>query len=119
MKSVLIVEDNPLNMELVVQLLEDDYALLTAENGAEGLEIMRSERPDLVLLDLSMPVMDGWQVLDAVRADPVLATTPIVVLSAHAMTSDRERAIAAGAADFMTKPVDEDLLFDLVARYLS
>ena len=117
--KVLVIEDNPVNMELITQLLEDDYELVTAENGAIGLEKFRSEKPDLVLLDLSMPVMDGWEVLTHVGQDPALQTTPIVVLTAHAMKSDRDAALEAGAARFLTKPVDEDELFDVVEELLQ
>ena len=117
--KVLIVEDNELNMELIVQLLEDDYEILTAENGQEGLDSILNDSPDLVLLDLSMPVMDGWEVLEAIRTRGLLEGVPVVVLSAHANRGDRKNALEAGATDFLTKPVDEDKLLDMVERMLT
>jgi len=110
-KRILIVEDVELNVELLVQLLEDDYELLVARDGAAGLEAARRERPDLILMDMSLPVLDGWQAARTLKADPQLQHIPLIGLSAHAMSGDREKALAAGCDEYLTKPLKEDNLF--------
>lgn len=117
--QILIVEDNPVNLELVVQLLEDDYELLTSEDGQDGLEKALANKPDLILLDLSLPRMNGWDVCKALRQDDWGKEVPIVALTAHAIKGDREKALEAGFTDYVTKPIDDDLLFETVERYLS
>ncbi|HEU0199259.1 MAG TPA: response regulator [Burkholderiaceae bacterium] len=119
MKTVLIVEDVELNRDLLVQLLEDRYRLLQAADGIEALECAAAHRPDLILMDLSLPRMDGWEATRRLKADPALARIPIIVLSAHAMRGDEERARACGGDDFLTKPIDETLLFEKLARHLG
>lgn len=118
MKTVLIVEDIELNRELLAQLLEDDHRLLFAADGIAALELARTQ-PDLILMDLSLPKLDGWEVIRRLKADPALADIPVIVLTAHAMRGDEERARASGCDDFLTKPIDEDRLFEKVARYLG
>lgn len=119
MNSILIVEDVAFNLELLVQLLEDDYKLVTAMDGQTGVKLAMSERPDLILMDMSLPVMDGWAATRTIKATPDLAHIPIIGLSAHAMRGDRQKALAAGCDDYLTKPLDEDLLFAAIARLLS
>ena len=119
MKTILIVEDVPLNRELLVQLLEDRYRLLLAEDGTTALARAAGEKPDLVLMDLSLPRMDGWEATRRLKADAELARIPVIVLSAHAMRGDEERARASGCDDFLTKPIDENLLFEKIARHLG
>ena len=119
MKTVLIVEDVALNRDLLVQLLEDRYRLVLAEDGAAALEHAADAQPDLILMDLSLPRMDGWEATRRLKADARLARIPVIVLSAHAMRGDEERARAAGCDDFLTKPIDEDLLFQKLARHLG
>ena len=111
MKRILIVEDVELNVDLLVQLLEDDFELLIASDGAAGVEAARRERPDLILMDMSLPVMDGWQAARTLKADAQLQHIPLIGLTAHAMSGDRERALAAGCDEYLTKPLDEDALF--------
>jgi len=118
MKTILIVEDIELNRELLAQLLEDDHRLLLAGDGVAALELARTQ-PDLILMDLSLPKLDGWEATRRLKADPALAHIPIIVLTAHAMRGDEERARASGCDDFLTKPIDEDRLFEKVARYLG
>ena len=115
---ILIVEDNPINLELVVQLLEDDYQLLVAKDGAEGLEMALTERPDLVLLDLSLPKMSGWEVCQEIRNRLGEQAMPLVALTAHAIKGDREKALESGFQAYVTKPIDEDLLFETVEKFL-
>lgn len=119
MKTILIVEDVDLNRDLLTQLLEDEHRLVLAEDGVAALEVAASEKPDLILMDLSLPRMDGFEATRRLKADPALAPIPIIVLSAHAMNTDEARARAAGCDDFLTKPVDEDLLFQSIARHLG
>lgn len=116
---ILIVEDNPVNLDLVMQLLEDDYELLTAEDGQSGLDIALQERPDLILLDLSLPKKSGWDVCAELKESLGSEVMPIVALTAHAIKGDREKALQIGFDDYVTKPIDEDLLFDTIEKHLS
>lgn len=116
---ILIVEDNPVNLDLVMQLLEDDYELLTAEDGQSGIDIALAERPDLILLDLSLPKKSGWEVCRELKDTLGQQVMPIVALTAHAIKGDREKALRSGFDDYITKPIDEDKLFDTVKHYLS
>lgn len=116
---ILIVEDNPVNLDLVMQLLEDDYELLTAEDGASGLELALQERPELVLLDLSLPKKSGWEVCQGIREALGEQAMPIVALTAHAIKGDREKALRSGFDDYITKPINEEHLFATVAKYLN
>jgi CheY-like chemotaxis protein len=117
MKTVLIVEDVELNIDLLTQILEDDYNLLVAKNGAEGVALTEQEEPDLVLMDISLPVMDGYEAARSIRK--TFPSLPVIGLSAHAMQGDAEKAIAAGCTDYLTKPVDEDLLLRKLKEYLG
>lgn len=119
MKKILIVEDNALNMELTTQLLEDHYQIVQATDGLAGLDATKEHEPDLILLDLSLPKIDGWEVVRRLRADWSTCKIPIVALSAHAAQADISRAIAAGCDAYLTKPVDEDLLLAEIARQLG
>ena len=119
MKKILIVEDVEFNLDLMVQLLEDDYQLVSARDGASGVETAARACPDLILMDMSLPVMDGWQATRTLKADPALKHIPVIGLSAHAMDGDYEKAIQAGCDDYLTKPVDEDLLMDKLVAFLG
>jgi len=117
MKTVLIVEDVELNIDLLVQLLEDDYHLLVARNGLESVAMAEQHNPELVLMDISLPGMDGYEATRAIRkTHPNL---PVIGLSAHAMPGDTAKAIAAGCSDYLTKPLNEDLLFQMLDKYLG
>ena len=117
MKTILIVEDTELNIDLLTQLLEDDYILLVARNGAEGVSMAQEKNPDLILMDISLPVMDGYEATRQIRR--TLSATPIIGLSAHAMNGDAARAKEAGCNDYLTKPVDDDLLMKKLKEYLG
>jgi CheY-like chemotaxis protein len=119
MKTILIVEDTELNRDLLAQLLEDDHRLLFAEDGLAALDCAGASHPDLILMDLSLPRLDGWEATRRIKADPALAHIPVIVLTAHAMRGDEERARASGCDDFMTKPIDENLLYQKVASHLG
>jgi len=110
MKKVLIIEDVEINTDLLIQLLEDDYELVTAADGAAGIEAAGRTRPDVILMDLSLPVIDGWEATRRLKADPDLRHIPVIALTAHAMRGDEEKALAAGCDDYLTKPIDEDIL---------
>lgn len=112
MKRILVVEDQELNMDLLVQLLEDEYEVLTATDGAAGIELAEREQPDLILMDLSLPVIDGWEATRRIKANDSLKHTPIIALTAHAMKGNAEKALACGCDGYMTKPLDEDALFE-------
>jgi CheY-like chemotaxis protein len=117
MKTILIVEDVELNIDLLTQLLEDDYRLLVARDGAEGVALAQQYSPDLVLMDIALPGLDGYEATRRIRA--MTRTLPIIGLSSYAMPGDAEKAIAAGCTDYLTKPVDEELLLKKVKYYLG
>ena len=119
MAKILIVEDVEFNRDLLVQLLEDEYDIVTAEDGAQGIEMARSERPDLILMDMSLPVVDGWEATRRIKADADIAAIPVLALTAHAMRGDEEKARACGCDDYLTKPIDEDLLFERIDHHLG
>jgi CheY-like chemotaxis protein len=119
MKKIVVVEDNPDNRLLVQVILEPLYEVAEYEDGFAALEGLQKARPDLVLLDVSLPGMDGPEVLRRIRADAGLRDLPIIALTAHAMAGDRERYLAAGFDDYVTKPiVDETLLLDAIKKLL-
>jgi two-component system cell cycle response regulator DivK len=117
MKTILIVEDTELNIDLLTQLLEDDYDLIVAHDGEQGVRLANENRPDLILMDISLPVMDGYEATRKIRE--TLQVTPIIGLSAHAMSGHEQKAKEAGCNDYLTKPVDEDLLFKKLKEYLE
>jgi two-component system cell cycle response regulator DivK len=118
-KKILIVEDVDLNVDLLLQLLEDEYELVVATDGAAGVSRAIEERPDLILMDMSLPVMDGYAATQAIRSNPALNGVIIIGLSAHAMSGDKQKALDAGCDDYLTKPLDDDLLFDKLEHYLE
>jgi len=118
-KKILIVEDVEYNRDLLVQLLEEDYGIVCAADGAAGIEAAVRERPDLILMDLSLPGVDGWEATQRLKARPETAAIPVVALTAHAMQGDEERARACGCDDYLTKPIDEDQLFAKLERLLG
>jgi len=119
MKTILVVEDVEFNRDLLVQLLDDDYKVLTAADGAEGIKLAERERPDLILMDLSLPVLDGWEATRRIKANEALRGIPIIALSAHAMRGDEEKARQSGCDDYLSKPLDEDLLYAKLAKFLG
>jgi len=119
MKKILIVEDVEINRELLEQLLEEDYHLITAEDGAAAIRLAEKERPDLILMDMSLPVMDGWEATRTLKAREDLKQIPVIALTAHAMRGDEEKARACGCDDYLSKPVDEDRLFEKITHFLE
>jgi CheY-like chemotaxis protein len=107
MVRILMVEDNEMNRDALSRRLQrKGYEVIVAVDGKQGLALAQSVTPDLILMDLSLPEMDGWEATRRLKATPATASIPLIVLSSHAMTGDREKALAAGGDDFDTKPVD-------------
>ena len=107
MPTILLVEDNEMNRDMLSRRLEKrGYMVIMAVDGVQALEVARSEAPDLILMDMSLPEMDGWEVARRLRADGSTALIPIIALTAHAMAGDREKALEAGCNDYDVKPVD-------------
>jgi len=119
MKKILIVEDVEMNRDLLVQLLEDDYQLFEAVDGQQGLEMALREKPDLILMDVGLPEMDGWEVTRKIRADANLGQTPIIAVTAHAMSGDEDKALQVGCNDYIAKPIDEDELWEKVEKHIA
>jgi two-component system, cell cycle response regulator DivK len=117
--KILIVEDVEYNRDLLVQLLEEEYEVVTAADGAAGIEAAARERPDLILMDLSLPGVDGWEATRRLKANAVLRSIPIIALTAHVMSGDEEKAKAAGCDDYLSKPIDEDLLYAKLRTFLG
>ncbi len=119
MKKILIVEDVEMNRDLLVQLLEDDYELAEATDGKQGLEMAVQVKPDLILLDMMLPEMDGYEVTKAVREHEEIKDTPIIAVTAHAMAGDEEKALEAGCNDYLPNPIDEEELWTKVAKHIN
>ena len=118
-RTIAYVEENADNRLLVRAILEDRYQVVEYETGAEALSGMRAAKPDLVLLDISLPEIDGTEVLQRMRHDPALRDLPVVALTAHAMAGDREKFLGAGFDDYVSKPiVDEGILLGAIQRLL-
>ncbi|MET0600235.1 MAG: response regulator [Mesorhizobium sp.] len=119
MAKILLVEDNELNRDMLSRrLIRQGYEVVIAHDGASGVEMTGAERPDLVLMDMSLPVLDGWEAAQRLKADPVTRSIPVIALTAHAMTADREKALAAGCDDYDTKPIELPRLLGKMQRLL-
>lgn len=117
---IAVIEDNPDNRLLVQAMLEDVYEILEYESGVDAVQGLENDKPDLILLDISLPEMDGTDVLAWIRGNEALKERPVIALTAHAMAGDRERFLAAGFNDYVTKPiVDETVLTEAIERWLS
>ena len=117
MCRILLVEDNELNRDMLTKRLRHrGYEVTPALNGRQGIEMTRSQRPDIVLMDLSLPEIDGWQAARTLKSDPGTRGIPVVALTAHAMLGDREKALEAGCDDYATKPLDLPLLVGMIER---
>jgi CheY-like chemotaxis protein len=107
MTTILIVEDNEMNRDMLSRRLErKGYEILIAVDGEKGIEVARAKGPDLILMDMSLPVVDGWEATRRLKADDVLKRIPIIALTAHAMANDREKALQAGCDEYDTKPIE-------------
>ena len=120
MTKILLVEDNELNRDMLCRRLErKGFEVLISVDGQEGVNMARSESPNLILMDMSLPVMDGWEAVRNLKDDPETKSIPVLGLSAHAMTPDRDKAINAGCDDYDTKPIDFERLLDKINSLTS
>ena len=114
--KILIVEDNEMNRDMLSRrLLKKGFEIIIAVDGAEGVEKTINEKPDLVLMDMSLPVMDGWEATKNLKANNETTKIPIIALTAHAMAQDKEKALAAGCDDYDTKPIDLNRLLSKIS----
>lgn len=120
MVRILLVEDNEMNRDMLSRRLSRrGFEVLLAENGQAGVDLTASQRPDLVLMDMSLPVMDGWEATRRIKADPSTSAIPVIALTAHAMASDRDMALQAGCDDYDSKPVDLARLIQKIEQLLD
>jgi CheY-like chemotaxis protein len=120
MPTILLVEDNELNRDMLSRrLVRKGYDVVIAEDGAKGLSAATDGKPDLILMDMSLPVLDGWEATRRLKAEPETRAIPVIALTAHAMSSDREKAVAAGCDDYDTKPVELERLLAKIERLLQ
>jgi len=120
MAKILIVEDNEMNRDMLSRRLErKGFDVVMAEDGKVGVDMSKSETPDLILMDLSLPIMDGWEATSTIKADDETRNIPIIVLTAHAMAGDREKALEAGADEYDTKPIEFKRLLGKIKEFLS
>jgi two-component system cell cycle response regulator DivK len=119
MTTILIVEDNEMNRDMLSRRLQrKGYNVLIAIDGEKGIEVTRSSMPDLILMDMSLPVMDGWEATRLLKADAALRHIPVIALTAHAMANDREKALEAGCDDYDTKPIELPRLLEKMEALL-
>ena len=120
MPKILIVEDNDLNLDMLSRrLTRKGYEIVSARDGLAGVEAASAEAPDLILMDMSLPIMDGWEATRTLKSAPATAGIPVIALTAHAMASDREKALAAGCDDFYTKPIELPGLLEKITSFLD
>jgi CheY-like chemotaxis protein len=119
-KQILLVEDNEMNLDMLSRRLQRrGYQILIAVDGAAGVRLTREQKPDLVLMDMSLPVMDGWEAVRILKADPQTRDIPVIALTAHAIAGDREKALAAGCDEYESKPVKFQQLLTKIAQFLE
>ena len=119
MAKILLVEDNEMNRDMLSRrLIRQGYEVLLAYDGVRGIQMAESERPDLVLMDMSLPELDGWEATQRLKADPATCAIPIIALTAHAMAADKEKALAAGCDDYDTKPIELSRLLQPVLKVM-
>jgi CheY-like chemotaxis protein len=120
MAKVLLVEDNEMNRDILSRRLSRrGYVVVFAMDGLQGVEMARSEKPDIILMDMSLPMMDGWEATRRIKSDDAMRNVPVIGLTAHAMSGDREKALKAGCDDYDTKPVELDRLIEKIERLLG
>ena len=120
MKKILLVEDNEMNRDMLSRrLVRNGFEVAIATDGEQGIAMAQSERPDLILMDMSLPVIDGWEATRRVRASGMTSGIPIIALTAHAMSGDREKAIEAGCDDYDTKPIEMPRLLEKINALLE
>jgi CheY-like chemotaxis protein len=119
MPKILLVEDNEMNRDMLSRrLVRNGFEVVIAVDGAAGVALASSEKPDLILMDMSLPVLDGWEATRRVKADPATQAIPVIALTAHAMAEDKDKSLAAGCDDFDTKPVELPRLLEKIKALL-
>ena len=118
-KKILVVDDTEWNRDLIVQLLEDEYTVLQAVDGEEAVKKTEENKPELILMDLGMPVMDGWEATRKIKANADLRRIPIIAVTSHAMVGDEIEARKAGCDDYLPKPIDENELMRKIKKFLE
>jgi len=120
MAKILLVEDNEMNRDMLARRLERrGYQVVIAMDGVQGVQLAQTEAPDLILMDMSLPVLDGWEATQRLKAEPATRAIPIIALTAHAMAGDREKALAAGCDDYDSKPIDFTRLLEKIQTLLA
>ncbi|HTR80076.1 MAG TPA: response regulator [Bacteroidota bacterium] len=120
MATILLVEDNDVNRDMMVRRLQRrGYTVVPAIDGQQGVDLARSEKPDLILMDMSLPVLDGWEATRRLKGDPETKHIPVIGLTAHAMMGDKDQALNAGCDDYATKPVEFDKLIESINRLVK
>jgi CheY-like chemotaxis protein len=120
MPKILLVEDNELNRDMLSRrLTRNGFEIVIAVDGQQGVTMAANEKPDLILMDMSLPIMDGWEATRRIKADPATNAIPVIALTAHALVQDREKAFAAGCDDFDTKPVELPRLMEKIKAFLE
>ncbi len=120
MSKILVVEDSPMIQEILVErLLLRNYEVVAASDGQEGIELAQKERPDLILMDISLPVIDGWEATQCIRNIESIKNVPIIALTAHALVEDRNKSLAIGCNDFETKPINFSQLVSKIETLLG
>jgi len=120
MPKVLLVEDNEMNRDMLSRRLSRrGFEVLIAVDGAQGVQVAKTEAPDLILMDMSLPVLDGWDATRQLKAAAQTRTIPVIALTAHAMTGDRDKAMSAGCDDYDTKPIELSRLLEKINRLLN
>lgn len=118
MPRILLVEDNEMNRDMLSRrLLRRGYEVVVAVDGQQGVDLAGSTQPQVILMDMSLPVIDGWEATRRIKADPATKAIPVIALTAHAMAGDREQALAAGCDDYDTKPIDLTRLLPKIEKY--
>jgi len=118
-KKILVVDDTGFNRELIIQLLEDKYDCVEAGDGEEALRRAAEVRPDLILMDLGLPVLDGWEATKRIKADQELKRIPVIAVTSHAMVGDEMRAREVGCDDYLSKPIDENELMRKIQKFVG
>ena len=118
-KKILVVEAGELNRDLLIQILGEEYLVLVAADGVEGIEKAEKEKPDLILMDLGLPVLDGWEATRIIKAKRELKHIPVIAITSHAMVGDERKAREIGCDDYLAKPIDEDELMRKIRSILQ
>ncbi len=117
-KKILLVEDVEFNRDLITQLLEDEYEVVLAVDGESGVKRAEQENPDLILMDLGLPILDGWEATKRIKANDTLKHIPLIAVTSHVMVGEETKAFQAGCDDYIAKPIDEDELMRKIRKFI-